>query len=119
MTLASFDSHRQRLERERAAIRVPGKNYPNPSGVGSTVYTDAAEYKTLLDASARTFAELKLIEDAFVNREKDLARQEANAVRKALEASAAWFDPLTVTIQSLTAIATDSKGREYSLPIVK
>jgi len=116
---AGLESHRQKLEQEKAAIRVPGKVYPAPNGIGSTTYTDEAEYKFRLDASARNFAELKRIEDAFVNGEKDRAREEANAIGKALEANAKWFDPVTVTIQSLAAIATDSKGREYSLPIVK
>jgi hypothetical protein len=117
--LANFESHRQTLERERAAIQVPGKNYPAPDGSGSTTYTDEAEYKSLLDASARRFAEVQRIKAAFVNGENDRASQEATAIRKALEDNATWFDPMTVTIQSLAAIATDSKGREYSLPIVK
>jgi len=117
--VATFKSHRQNIEDERAAIRLPGTVYPSPNGIGSITYTDEAEYKSLIDASERSFAELKRIEDGFVNGEKDRARQEANAIRKALEASATWFDPMTVTIQSLAAIASDSKGREYSLPIVK
>jgi hypothetical protein len=117
--LASFESQRQKLKQESAAIRVPGKVYPAPSGIGSITYTDEAEHKLRRDASAEKFAELHRIEDAFVNGERDRARQEANGIRKALEASAKWFDPMTVTIQSLAAIATDSKGREYSLPIVK
>jgi hypothetical protein len=117
--LAGFKSHRQKLEQESAAIRVPGKVYPAPSGIGSFTYTDEAEYKFRIDASARKFAELTRIEDAFVNGERDRAKQEATDIRKALEANAEWFDPITVKIQSLAAIATDSKGREYSLPIVK
>jgi hypothetical protein len=116
---ASFDSYRQRLERERAAIRVPGKNYPNPSGVGSTMYADDAEYKTLLEASARKFAELRRIDAAFVDGEKDLARQEAEAIRRALEANRDCFGLITAEIQSMSATAKDSKGREYEIPIVK
>ena len=116
---ASSESHRQKLDQESAAIRVPGKVYPAPNGIGSITYIDEAEYKLRLDASARNFAELKRIEDAFVNGEKDRARQEAIDIRKALEDNATWFGPITVKIQSLEAIATDSKGREYGIPIVK
>jgi hypothetical protein len=117
--MAGFKSQRQNLDLEKAAIRKPGQSYPNPSGIGSFTYTDEAEYKSLRDASARNFAELKRIEDAFVNGERDRARQEATAIRQALEDNAKWFEPIIVKIQSLAAIATDSKGREYSLPIVK
>jgi hypothetical protein len=117
-TVASFESHGQNLTREKAAIRVPGKNYPLPSGFGESTYNDEAEYKSLLAAWEKKATELKRIKDAFLHGEKDHTRQEANAIGKALEANAKWFDPVTVTIQSLEAIATDSKGREYSLPIV-
>ena len=117
--LASFESHRQKLERERAAIRVPGTVYPAPNGIGSIMYNDEREYKLRLDASTRNFAELKRIEAAFVNGEKDRARQEAIDIRKALEDSATWFGPITVKIRSLSALATDSKGLEYAIPIVK
>ena len=85
---ASSESHRQKLDQESAAIRVPGKVYPAPNGIGSITYIDEAEYKLRLDASARNFAELKRIEDAFVNGEKDRARQEAIDIRKALEDNA-------------------------------
>ena len=118
-TFARSARYLQTLERERTAIRVPGQNYPKPSGVGRYTYTDEAEYKSLLDASARNFAELQRIEDAFVNGEKDRAMQEANAIRNALEDNSKWFDPITIKIQSLSAIATDSKGGKYPISIVK
>jgi hypothetical protein len=116
--VASLESYRQKLAIAKSAIRVPGTLYPFPSGYGKYTYTDEAEYKTLLEASARNLAELVRIEDAFVNGEKDRARQEAIDIRKALEDNETWFAPITVNIQSLEATAKDSKGREYPISIV-
>jgi hypothetical protein len=116
--VASFESHKQKLKYEKESIRELGKTYRNPNGIGGYTYSDAAEHKSLHDASAKNFAEVQKIEAAFLTEEKDRAAQEANAIRKALEQNAKWFEPITVKIQSLEATAKDSKGREYTVPIV-
>jgi hypothetical protein len=119
--VASFESHRQRLELEKEAIRKPGKNYPREDGQsGEQTYWNVNEYRTLLEASARNFAELKKIEATFLNGETGRAKQEAHAIREALNKAltAKWFEPITVKIHSLEATAKDSKGREYTIPIV-
>jgi hypothetical protein len=117
--VASLESYRQKLALAKSAIRVPGRTYTLPGGVGQSTYSNESEYQSLLAASEKTFAELKRIDDAFVNGENDRAMQEANAIRKALETNATWFGPITVKIHSLEATAKDSKGRKYGIPIVK
>jgi hypothetical protein len=116
--VASLESYRQKLKYEKQSIRELGKTYGYPNGIGGYTYSDAAEHKSLHDASAKNFAEVQKIEAAFLNGENARAMQEANAIRKALEASAKCFDPITVKIQSLEAVAKDSKDKEYKFPIV-
>jgi len=116
---ASFESSRQNLPRELHAIRVPGTTYVNPNGIGGSTYTNQQEYENNLKAHAEKVATLTRIGAAFLNLEREgRAGQEANAIRKALETNKTWFAPITVKIQSLGAVATDSKGKEYKISIV-
>jgi hypothetical protein len=114
----SFVRREQELKQELNDIKVPGAKYPGPNGFGLFVYEDKHEYQTKSAAWNKTNKELRGLEDAFNAGLDQKTHDDANAVATALETNKTWFAPITVKIQSLEAVATDSKGKEYKISIV-
>jgi len=115
-----FALRRSQLADELGKIKIPGEFYPNSSGVGRIRYENQVEYDAKMKAWSPKSEKLGNLVDDFEEDFQKKTDDDVDAIQKALEANATWFDPITVKIQSLKAIATDSKDKdkEYEISIV-
>ena len=115
----AFTLRALQLENERKSIRIPGQFYPNELGAGKILYDNENKYNAEMNEWRPKSDKLKALLADF---EEDWSKKTNDAVadiKTALKKNAKWFDPITITIQSLSAIATDSKGGKYPISIVK
>lgn len=114
---AAFSDRHVKLQLQRAAIKVPGRPYPKAGG-GLETYKDAAEYEANVAMSNKSIAELEKLGNDFLTSQHMLAGHEAKAISTMLEDNRGLFDPITVTIQSLSAPAKDSTGTQCNVDFV-